>query len=312
MLKDKTNQKLLGVLIFLILLYAGSQLSHFRSGSSSVFKTDLVRIDTAAASGIEIEKSGKKISLHKKDNQWDLTTDTGTEVKADADKVRRMLAALSHIRPERVVTDNPDKWRDYQTDSSGTRIQIWEDQIKTLDLVIGRFGMQGQTSFYTYVRPYEADEVYAAGQFSGSSVSSEASAYRNRTILELTPDSVRQLIYEYPEEGRFILSRTGAEWQLEGETLDSAGMAGFVKNLRRISSSVFEDLNQPSPAASPDVRLEIDLGEKENILLRLFAADTENPVIHSSQNPDNFFSDTAAIHKIFWSKEEFLNLPADD
>lgn len=305
MLKDKINQRLLGVLLLLVLLYGFSGWIQSRSGASQVLSSSLVHFDTANINRIEIEKSGQQLVLSRAENGWKIRLDEQKEVPAVDDRIRSMMTSLMHLIPTRVAANDPAKWRDYQVDSSGTRIRLSEGSNPKADLVIGRGGMEGQTGFYTYVRPFDQNNVYVVENFSGSSVSTDANRFRNRIILSLTPDSVHQLTFDYPDEEGFTLFKTDSVWSVNGEVADSAAVANYLKELRRISGSEFVDFNQPSSNAEPDASLQIR--GTEEVWIRIFATTSEERILYSSQNPQNYFSDTAAIRTLFLTKKDFLS-----
>lgn len=306
MLKDKTNRKLLVVLVVLAVVYAGSYWLKKGSAGSQVLTTDLVHIDTAQITKIEIEKPGSQIQLTREGYEWMLTTEENVQVDAEENRIRSMISSLSRLVPSRVVSRDPDKWRDYQVDSTGQRVRVYEGENQTLDLIIGRGSMQGQRTFITYVRPYLEDNVYVIENFSGSSVSANSSNYRNKEVLTTTVDSIRQLRFDYPGEQGFTLSKVDDEWKLNDADVDSAQTVDFLKELRRISSSSFVDQQHPAASATPSSSLIIRSNGEEDILLHLFDGPDGGQILHSSQNPDNYFADTAVINKVFVDRETFL------
>jgi len=306
MLKDKTNQNLLGILIFLAVLYAGSYWLKKGSSGSTVFTKNLVHIDTAQITDISIERPGSRIELDRQNRNWLMTTEEGAEVSALNDRVANMLSSLVRLSPSRIITHDPAKWRDYQVDSTGERIQIFEGKNKTLDLIIGRGAMQGQRTFVTYVRPYEEDNVYVVENFSGSSVSANSANYRNKNILSAVVDSIHQLIFNYPADDDFTLSRMGDHWEINGVQTDSTKTVDYLKELRRITSASFVDRQRPAVDADPLSSLTIRSHGTEDVFIQLFDGPGGGQILHSSQNPENYFVDTAVVNKVFVGEEEFL------
>lgn len=304
MLKDKINQRLLGVFTLLILLYLASGWIQGRKGASRVLSASLIYLDTAAINRIEIEKQGQTLFLTRSGKEWRIRTDDEKEVPAVNDRISSMMGSLMHLVPTRIAANDPAKWRDYQVDSSGTRIRLLEGGVEKADLMIGRGGMEGQMAFYTYVRPYDQNNVYVIENFSGSSVSADATRYRDRNILSVTPDSVHQLTFDYRDEEGFTLFRSDSVWNIDGEEADSAAVADYLKELRRITGSEFADADHPSSGTAPDASLQIKSGNE--IWIRLYETGSESYLLHSSQNPVNYFSDTSAIHSLFLRKEDFM------
>lgn len=304
MLKDKINQRLLGVLTLLIMLYVVSGWIQGRKGASRVLSASLIYLDTTVINRIEIEKSGQTLFLFRNGKDWMIRTDDEKEVPAVNERINSMMASLMHLQPIRIAANDPAKWRDYQVDSSGTRIRLLEGSVEKADLVIGRGGMEGQMAFYTYVRPYDQNNVYVVENFSGSSVSVDPARYRDRNILSLTPDSVHQLTFDYRDTEGFTLFRSDSVWNIDGEEADSAAVADYLKELRRITGSEFVDADHPSSGTPPDASLQIK--GSDEIWIRLYGTGSETYLLHSSQNPVNYFSDTSVIHSLFLRKEDFI------
>ena len=306
MLTDKINRTLFGILVVLAVVYAGSWWWKKGSAGSQVLTTNLVHIDTAQISQIHIERTGERIQLARRGNAWWLTTEEGVEVPAMGTSVRSLLSSLQRLIPSRVVSRDPSKWRDYQVDSTGRRIQIVEGENTTLDLVIGRGDMQGQQSFVTYVRPYDEDNVYVIENFSGSVVSASSANYRDKSVLTTTVDSIHMLDFDYPGDSGFTLSQVEGEWLLNDSPPDSTRVADYLKDLQRLTSSAFVDQIKPSASDAPSSSLIIRSHGSEDVLLRLFDRPDGGQILHSSQNPDNYFADTTVINQVFVDRETFF------
>src|SRR5690606_34597505 len=192
---------------------------------------------------------GSGIQLSREGGEWSVTTEEGSRVDAENDRVRAMIASLNRLMPSRVVSRDPDKWRDYQVDSTGQRVQVFEGDHTALDLIIGRGSMEGQRTFITYVRPYGEDNVYVIENFSGSSISASSASYRNKKVLSATVDSIRQLQFDYPGEEGFTLSKVDDDWKLNDSNVDSDRTAAYLKDLRRITSSSFVHRQSPADSA---------------------------------------------------------------
>lgn len=166
--------------------------------------------------------------------------------------------------------------------------------------------MQGQRTFITYVRPYDEDNVYVIENFSGSSVSANSANYRNKTVLTSTVDSIHQVIFNYPGDDDFTLMKTNDDWQVNGTAADSVRKADYLKELHRITSSSFVDQQRPSPNTPPTSSLTIQSNGAGDVLLELFHGAGGEQILHSSQNPENFFADTAVVNKLFVPRESFV------
>ena len=176
----------------------------------------------------------------------------------------------------------------------------------TLDLVIGRGNMQGQQTFVTYVRPFDENNVYVIENFSGSSVSPSSANYRNKTVLTTAIDSIHMLDFDYADDSGFVLTRVDGEWLLNDSAPDSSRLEDYLEGLVRVTSSAFVDQSRPATTDQPSASLTIRAHGAEDIFLRLYGESGETQLLHSSQNPDNYFADTAVIKKVFVDRETFL------
>ena len=92
----------------------------------------------------------------------------------------------------------------------------------------GRFNVEGQRSFYSYVRLEEESDVYVAKDFMKMSISTGSEAYRNDDLLKVNKDSVSSIRFNYPDSA-FVLSRQESGWMLDDQPADSAAVAKYLQ-----------------------------------------------------------------------------------
>jgi hypothetical protein len=311
MIKKVGTIRLLVFLILLILVYVSLKL--FKdTGRSKSFRQDLVTIDTADVSKILISKPGESFQLNRQNGSWNVSIQDNKTVDATTSSVKNALANLMSIRPDRIATRDPDNWNDYQVDSTGTRVQVFEGNKKTLDLVIGRFGVQGQRQFYTFVRLHEDDAVYAANDFMGISFPSEPNSFRNSRFLQMETDSIYQVSFLYPADSSFMLSQSGSTWYIGSQQADSASVAEYLSDLRFISASEFADDVDPSTLLNAVFRVEIQSRGEETQVVEAFRHSSYGFIFHSSYNPDIYFSDEQLNSRVFVSREKLLYPPEEE
>jgi hypothetical protein len=209
------------------------------------------------------------------------------------------------------VAKDPSKWKEYQVDSAGTRVQVFEGKNKSLDLMIGRFGVQGQRSFFTYVRLYEENEIYAADNFMGISFGTTASDYRDTQIVSFTTDSLAEIRFNYPGDSAFTLQRADSVWIVGNQLADSTGTADYFSDVRYINNPGFVDDVPASALVSPTMSVVIRERHRPEITVKAFQHPVHQWVIHSSLNPDNYFSHDKIFNEIFVPKSKLLNPPAE-
>jgi len=321
MLKNISSIKLIGILAVLVLVYLGIQFFGGKSRSKS-FKEQLVEIDTAKVSKVLIDSKGKNLELIKENNGWKVSIGDGKFADAQKSNVKSTLNSLMSIKPSRIAAKDPGKWKEYQVDSAGTRVQVFEGNKNTLDLVVGRFGFnqqamqqqqqmmmggRGMQQFFTYVRLNNENEVYVADNFMGMSLNTESSDFRNKQLLSLTTDSIAEIQFNYPADSGFLLTRADSVWTIFGTLTDSASTASYMSDIRYVSNSNFVDDVPASALVSPTISMNIRQNGKPEILVKAFQHPVHKWIINSSVNPSSYFADEKLIDEIFISKDKLLH-----
>jgi hypothetical protein len=307
MFRNVKNIRLIAILGILVVVYAGLRLFKNTTRSKS-FKAELVTIDTSTVDRIVITKSGKSFEVTRIEGQWMVTIPGNKKVDATSSSVNNALGSLLRIKPDRISTRDPEKWVDYQVDSSGTRVQVFEQNKNALDIILGRFGVHGQQQFHTFVRLNGDDEVYVANNFMGISFPSDPKGFRNNRFLQITSDSITQVTFKYPADSAFILNRSNDQWYIGDDQADSASVASFLSGLRYLNGSDFVDDVAPAALINPTISVQIESSElSEMIILKAFSHPMHGYILHSSYNPDVYFSDGNILNKIFKGRSELLN-----
>lgn len=293
MFKGNNTIKLIAVLGILVGAYAVVKLTS-GEGRSKSYHEVLVEIDTAKVTRVEISGADNNTILEKGENGWIVNKDK----KAVAATVKTMLSSLNGIKPSRLASRSEDSWKDFQVDSAGTRVQVFQGSDEALDLIIGRFGVEGQRSYYTYVRLEDEVDTYVANDFMGMSVGKTGADYRNNVIMRLKKDSISSVDLKYPE-GTYNLEKTAEGWTMAGVAADSAAVADFLSALNFVSSKKFED----GTVGESDKEVVIHLNGSDDITVRSFG----EGVLNSSYNESEYFNDQTAYDKVFKSPEYFTS-----
>ncbi|MEP1094131.1 MAG: DUF4340 domain-containing protein [Cyclobacteriaceae bacterium] len=262
-----------------------------RDGRSKSLKSELVALDFVDVSKVEISGPKGIVMLTKADTTWTVSLPAG-EKRTRKDAVKSTIEMLNTIKPDRLASRKKDKWRDYEVDSTGTRVKVFGGDKVLTDIVLGRFSVEGQRNFYSFVRLFEDENVYVANGFMKMSISETANDFRDNNVLSLKKDSLTQITFQYPE-GTFSLNKEDA-WFLGTDKADSVAVAGFLQGLNYTTSKEFREESIAnythtvtfSFSNSPDIVLE---GIRES----------DGPAIKSSENSLEIFGDEALWDKIF-------------
>lgn len=273
--------------VFLIVKFTGN------SGRSESFRSTLVELDTAKVTKVEILSPSDTTVLTKSEGKWTVNK----EYLADANTVKGMLANLQRIEPSRIASRSEDSWKDFQVDETGTRVVVYESGDKTLDIILGRFNVEGQRSYYSYVRLSEDPDVYVAKDFMKMSISEGSEAYRNDDVLRLQKDSIQSVAFNYPDSA-FVLEQGPSGWETGGMVADSASVVNYLQGLRFLNSRKFA--KSTSSSVAYDVSYSLSNGSTVEVTT------FSDGVFTSSQNSAEAWDDTTTKDKIFKSQSYFL------
>jgi hypothetical protein len=209
-----------------------------------------------------------------------------------------MIGALRSIKPTRLASRSEEKWGEFQVDTTGTQVKIYEGGDKALDLIIGRFGVEGQRSFYTYVRLGEDKDTYVAADFMGMSVGKTSADYRNDLIMRLKQDSVVSVDFNYPDSAFTLTKSVEGAWIAGGQQADSAKLVTFFRDLGYVTSKSFS-----ATAGLPVVQdVTFHLTNGTDLQVSQFSDGS----FASSENKAETFFDERVVAKVFKGAGYFI------
>ena len=294
----KNTGKLLIVLAVLLSVFAIVKF-YGNKGRSKSFRAELVNIDPETITEATITSPEGDLSLEKKDAQWVVKTNNGDKKAVEA-TVKTMFSSLQSIKPSRLVARDEDKWSEYGVDSAGTRVTLNSAGKPVLDLVLGRFGVEGQRSFHTFVRLGEESDVYVANDFMKMSVYTNADDYRNNQFLRLNKDSIASVIFEYPDSA-YSLVQEGGNWFVDNQPADSLQVTEYLRGLSFVTSRGFSE--NPMNSTQLTVRFR-HLDQSEKTIAASLGSEG-SWVLRSSYNADEVFVDESVFEKVFVGKGSF-------
>ena len=308
MFRKLNNQTLL--VIFILLLIIVVAIVFFNTGSKErTFRDVLVDIDTSAVTEIHIISKAndfKPVRLFKKDDKWFVELPNGKNASVTNQRIEQTFKELTSIVPLRLAARGQDKWNEFQVDSSGTRVQVMEGGNTTLDIIIGRFNYQQQPrSISTYVRLANDNDVYEVNGFLSLTFNQKADAFRDGTIVKADPKTWKQLVFSYPADSSFTLTKNNNKWFIDQVPTDSAKTANVLRTLANFTRNNFLDSVKIAKGRVPDYKLSISNANLEFTEVDAYV-NPSNTVIISSQNPDTKFDGKTFFKNIFVSKRSFF------
>jgi hypothetical protein len=308
----KLNTK---TLIILLVVFGGLVLFnkfYHEEKSESTFRDVFVKIDTSIVTQIQIypqAEKGKEIKLIKNGAKWELQNDK-MKTAADSNAVHGLLAAFSEMKSLSLGGTDKSSWTDLQvTDSAGTRIIFTTADNKTYNMVIGKFGYNNETrQGNTYIRHSDEEAVYSVEGFLSFSVNQGFNSWRNKILVHGDKNNWTQLMFTYPDDSSFVLSKQGTAWTVNGAPADSAKTEQYLSGLANMQSVGFAD--NYSPSSTPAFTLSISGNNiSQPITVQAYPADsTQKFIYHSSLNPDTYFSEAQSniMSRLFVGREHFL------
>lgn len=305
----KASNKLLG-LIFVGLLLVAIIIFFFDSGKNErTFREVLVDIDTSAVTQILVYSKANNyqpVKVFKQDNKWNVELRNGKTASVTEQKIKQTFSELTSIIPKRLAARNKEKWSEFQVDSTGTRVQVFEGDNPTLDIVIGRFNYQQQPrSVSTYVRLYSDVDVYEVDGFLALTFNQDANSFRDGTVIKNDSNSWTQLQFDYPADSSFTLSKINSKWYVNNIEADSAKTVNYLRRLSNLSQNKFADDVVIQTGQKPTYKLTISNDKLEFLEVAAYV-DSTNYVLISSENPETKFDGKSFGSTVFVSYKSFL------
>lgn len=292
-----STKNLLIILVVLLVAFAAVQLTK-RTGKTKSLKSELVSFTDENVTKIELGTTNGTISIEQEGEEWRVTSN-GETYSAKRSIVETLISNLKTIKPGRLAARKEAKWKDYQVDSTGTRVTVFEGEDPTTDIIIGRFGVEGQRNFYTFVRLAKEANVYVANGFMKMSIYESANDYRNNDVLRLKQDSLESVQFDYPDSS-FVLSKENS-WFVNEAPADSAAVVSYLNGLRSVTSKQF---GSAGGAWFPSHKVTFNFSNSESIVIEASLNDNQE-VYRSSENTDESFVDNSLKDKIFRGRGVF-------
>ena len=290
-------------------------LSQMNAGKRSrSFKTDLIQIDTASVTTINLYPKSdeqKEITLSKENGIWVAMQGTVT-TKANQSAVHSLLSNLQLIKTKRVAAKKPDKWKDYEVEeTNGSRVKVYAGSQLLEDFIVGRFSFNQQTrSGLSFVRLTNADEVYAVDGFLSMTMSQGFNSYRIKDFLKLNKDNITGISLTNNDGSITTFNSLNGQWAKDGVAVDSTSMTTYLTGIQSAFGGDFVDGLEERTLSSQLFKQLLITGNNmvEPISVNCYRDITkEQPyLMRSSQNKDAVFSsgEDGLFEKVFSKLEE--------
>ncbi|HEY9124329.1 MAG TPA: DUF4340 domain-containing protein [Bacteroidales bacterium] len=307
-MSNKINNKtLLIVLAGLIIVFVLVKW-YQKTQTESTLNTALVKIDTTKVSRIAIypvAENRQEILFSKIGKDWKVSKGNIT-AEVDENVINNLIITLSEIKVKSLVAKNKDKWDDFKvSDTTATRVKVFEGNDVVADLMIGRFTYQQSQNPYggmygggvigsTYVRPADEDEVYAVDGFLTFTFNQQFTAFRKQTLARFETNKIEKITFKYPADSSYTLELKDKKWFIGDKMADSAKVASYISALSYKNASSFVDNQSALNAPAWLVRVE---GKDMQPVSIEASSDGSKFIINSTQNPKSYFE--SAKNKLF-------------
>ena len=283
-------------------------LDSFQNTSRSPeYREALVNIDTAAVSSIHISRAETTLKIQRDPTyQWQIKFAEDKILPADVSVIKGVLDAVLQVKPNRLYAKETSAWASVQLDTSATRLEIYENAKKTLDMLIGKTEFAKTGTYQTYVRLFNEVNTYVTTQSLGYTITADPSAYRRAQILTFNKDSLQSISFE--EDSHVLtLSREDSIWHISAHSKKVTHKDMRDKYLARIESLVDDNfVDDFIIPAEPARTIRLSFHNKETIL-SLYRKDTSY-VIRSSVTPEAIFDASYVLENLWKELDFFLSL----
>ena len=239
-LNTKTLLALFGVLLVLVVIL---QLVKNHSGEGN-FRSKIIETDTADITKITIlpKKANDKVVLTKTGNSWDVVSQ-GKTYKADQNMIKNILGEIAKLQAERIAANDKSEWEKYQvSDTAALHVSIDSKGKSAENVIIGKFSyQQNPQKFTTYVRLVGEKEVYAVNGFLSMTFNRSANDFRDKTLVNVRPESITDITFTYPADSSFTLKQSGSKWMINNQPADSAKVAEFKNSISHLTGYYIAD-----------------------------------------------------------------------
>jgi hypothetical protein len=279
--------------------------------SESTFNDEFLKLDTSAVVQISIfpkAENGKEIKITKEAVGW-MVQKEKIKVKADSSAVRGFIGTLAYLKSNSLASSDKSGWKELQVDdSSGNKLSIMTSDNKTYGMVVGKFSYNpASQGGMTYIRHSNEESVYAIDGFLSFNVNQPFSAWRIKTFILGNKSNWKSLTFSYPGDSSFVITGNDPSWMINGAPADSTKTNEFLNTLQNLPNNSFADEYKPS--STPVYSLTIQGNNQQSpVVIQAYPADSvQHFYLHSSLNPDVYFSDNQNLaQRIFIGKSKLL------
>jgi hypothetical protein len=218
-------------------------------------------IDSSSVIRIGIQSPGKSVTLENVGGTWLVTSPV--RYPANVASVSQLLGSLAAFKTGSLVSSNPDKQSLFQVDSAAaTRLTVTERTGNATSLLIGKMGPSFSE---VYFRVPSSQDVYLGTGLSPWTLSQEVKEWRDRTIVAIAQDSIREIQIAFGGKLR-VLTRTGTTWFSGADSLPPTSISPLLSTLGNFRADDFLD----QPPAIETTPVSVKVSGREEVVIDLY------------------------------------------
>ena len=259
----------------LVVLVGVAWLSGVFDREPSTIEVPSVDIPTDEVDRIRVQGPEWTVEVTREGGVWQVVEPV--PARADSNAVVRLLDSLSELKLNTVVSTSPDRHGNYGVDQPSARYLTlgWADEEELLLVA-----EQGPDFSSSYVRLGETPAVYSSSRIA---LPANADLFRDKTLINLTPYTVRAVDISAPDFA--YRAESGPEgWALaDGTPLDSVSVSSWLRRFSPLRMDGFrDDLVRDSLSVTHRAVFEIEGGPRLEVQ---FEEQDEDLLAWSSQGP---------------------------
>lgn len=310
------------VLLFFAVLAAGLLARRLPWFKANIFQTDLVAVDTSAVTQISIfQPDQPELLLERTEAGWAAAQELRS-VAVQPEQIAPLLDVLFAVRSLRIVkTTQPDTLG--FSGKNRLQVVVFQDKKIVEQFEIGNETLEnGQPATFIHLNRHEG--IYLVQNHLRGIFSKKLDDFRDKKVAVFDPMSVKKIVLAWPEDGlevQFPIFKndSSGRWEPLGQAPpEIAGdtIQAWLRLFARLEGSPFADNFDESRARKTLLsRVELYPESSDSLIFRIFyvrppdlpeeiafakARHLPVYVLHSSQNPSNFFApqDTTLLRRI--------------
>ncbi len=305
-----SNKTLLLLLVALAAVVGAIKYFDSQKGERN-FRSELVDdVDSAKVSTILIypkSKKGEEVKLTKDGAGWKVKITDSKSQQVDSARMTGLFKAILSLKPIRLAARSSDKWKEFEVDTTGSRLVVKEGDKTTLDIIIGKFNFSSGREVETLVRLSGEDETYAVNGFLDGTFNTGIDAYRDKTIVKSNKDNFTKLTFALADTMRYSIEKRDSMWLVDGVTgVNETETQNFLSMLASLNATSFiDDVDASGLLASHTLEIDDTQGNKTKVEGFI---QNNRKIIRSSQNADNLLSGDGVWDQLFADKWKFARV----